>query len=66
MRVTPVLPSLEGDLAPFVFDPPLLLEHGNVYLIEVRADVRASRRRTIRLLVEEPEDVEAREAVRGR
>lgn len=53
------LRSLDGDIAVFTFDPPLRLGRNASRVLQVRADVRASRRRTIRLLLEEPSDLDA-------
>jgi len=51
------LASLRDDLAPFVLSSPLSVERGQVFLLTVRADVRASRRRTIDFTLEEPGDL---------
>jgi hypothetical protein len=51
--------SLDGDTVRFEFDPPLLLERNQTRLLNVIADIRASRRRTIQLEVEESSDIEA-------
>jgi hypothetical protein len=53
------LDSLDGDTARFVLDPAFLLEKNQTRLVTVRADIRASKRRTIRLIIEEPSDIEA-------
>ncbi|MDD5041303.1 MAG: hypothetical protein PHX87_03460 [Candidatus Peribacteraceae bacterium] len=51
------LASLQGHLAPFVLATPFALERGQVFLLTVRADVRAGRRRTIGFTLEEPGDL---------
>lgn len=56
------LPALDGERAPFVLPSPLLMERGQIFLLTVRADVRASRRRTIAFTLEEPGDLAARRA----
>lgn len=55
----PMLGGRGGDRAVFVFDPPLLLGAGDETTINVRADVLASRRKTIQFILEEPGDLEA-------
>lgn len=64
-RISSVLPSLSGDTATFVLNPSLVLQSGDERVLSVAADVRASRRRTIRFLVEEPSDVQAVVCTRG-
>ncbi|ALM09920.1 MAG TPA: hypothetical protein DEB30_02630 [Candidatus Peribacter riflensis] len=59
-QVLASLPSLRGDLAPFVLASPLRLNRGQVILLEVRADMRASARRTVGFTLEEPSDLFAR------
>ncbi len=56
--VSEILPKLTGDTATFVFDPPIDFEGSETRLFKVRADVRASRKRTIDFMVEDPSDVE--------
>ncbi len=56
------LPTLRDRTAPFVLPSPLFLQRGAVVLLTVRADVRASRRRTIAFTLEEPGDLVARRA----
>lgn len=51
------LPSLRDHLAPFILTTPLTIERGQVFLLTVRADVRAGRRRTIGFTLEEPGDL---------
>lgn len=56
------LPSLSDRLAPFVLTAPLTLQRGQTVLLSVRADIRASRRRTIDFTLEEPSDLSSRRA----
>ncbi|MDD3896592.1 MAG: hypothetical protein PHU04_01955 [Candidatus Peribacteraceae bacterium] len=63
-RVSRVAAAMEDDSASMVFDPPLLLSPGQERVLELRADVRASSRKTVRFTVEEPSDVIARSARR--
>jgi hypothetical protein len=56
------LASLRGQEAFFVLTSPLLLQHGAVMMLTVRADVRAGRRRTIGFTLEEPSDLFAHRA----
>lgn len=58
-QVGSTLKQLEGDLAAFVFDPPLLLEKNQTRSFVLKADVRASKRKTIRFVIEEPADITA-------
>lgn len=64
-HVSTVAPSLTGDRVRLTFDPPLLLKKNKKRTFSLRADVRASRSRTIRFLIEEEGDIEA-EPLRGR
>jgi hypothetical protein len=57
--------ALDGNRVRLVFDPPLVLRANEERLIALRADVVASRRRTIRFVLDEPSDLEAY-ARRGR
>lgn len=54
--------TLDGDTVTLLFDPPLHLNRNSEILLSIHADIRASVRRTIRLLIEEESDVVAREA----
>ncbi|MDD5623429.1 MAG: hypothetical protein PHI23_01825 [Candidatus Peribacteraceae bacterium] len=56
-RVTPVMSRLDGEHICFLFDPPLVLTPHQTQVLQVRADVRASRRRTIKFLLEEASDL---------
>lgn len=51
--------SLTGDQVRLPCDPPFTLRRNETRLLNLRADIRASRRRTIQLLIEEPADLEA-------
>ncbi len=51
------LSSLQDHRAPFMLTAPLTIERGQVFLLTVRADVRAGRRRTIAFTLEEPGDL---------
>ncbi len=56
-RLSATVPSLDGDSVRLVVDPPLLIRRNEVRLLQVRADIRASRRKTVILTVEEPSDI---------
>ena len=51
--------SLRGDAVTLALEEPLLLGRNDTVLLVVKADIRASKRRTVRLEVEEPSDVDA-------
>ena len=57
--LSPFVPSLDGDRVRIVLDPPLLIRRNESRLLYLRADIRASRRRTVQLRIESPGDVEA-------
>lgn len=57
--VTNVAVSLIGDAVALSFTPPLVLRRNAVHVWELIADVRASRRRTIRFTLDEPSDLVA-------
>lgn len=61
-----ILPQLDGSSALIEFDPGLVLERGDEKLLQLRADVRASRKKTIRWSIEEPSDIQAAKASRRR
>lgn len=61
-QVLASLASLRGYLAPFVLSTSFSMERGQVFLLTVRADVRAGRRRTIDFTLEEPGDLVSRRA----
>lgn len=50
---------LDGSIARFVLKQPLLIGKNSTVMLTVKADVRASNKRTIRFIVEEPSDIEA-------
>lgn len=60
-----VAPVMEDDQVTLFFDPPVRLEKNQKLQFSVRADVRASRSRTIQFIVEEPSDIVAT-PIRGR
>lgn len=53
------LPSMDGDRVRVELRPPLILRRNEIRLVQLVADIRASRRRTIRFVIQEPSDVEA-------
>lgn len=53
------LDRLDGSVARFTLDQPLRIGKNATVLLIVKADVRASAKRTIRFIVEEPSDIEA-------
>ena len=55
---TTVAPSLEGNIVRLTFTPALKLSSRSSVLLEVRADVLASKKKTIRFVVEEQSDIE--------
>ncbi|MFA6039100.1 MAG: hypothetical protein WCV62_00010 [Candidatus Peribacteraceae bacterium] len=61
-RISSILPSLDGDTARITLEPPLPLSRNQSVLLQLRADVRASRTRTIDWSVEEPSDIVSEEA----
>ncbi|MDD5026597.1 MAG: hypothetical protein PHH13_04480 [Candidatus Peribacteraceae bacterium] len=64
-RVTKMAESLDDDRVRLVFDPAFSLQRGQQRVFTLHADVRASIRKTIQLLIEEPSDIEA-EPAQGR
>jgi hypothetical protein len=64
-RLSATLEQLDGDTARMIFEEPLLLDRNASVTLELHADVRASRSRTIRFEIQEASDIEAR-AVKGR
>lgn len=56
-RISTYASSLVGDKAVFTFDPPIHLKKNQTLKFGLRADVRASRSRTIQFVVEEPSDI---------
>ena len=51
--------SMDGSTLRFVLKKPFLLRKNDNQVFQVRADIQASRRQTIRFLIEEPGDIEA-------
>ncbi|TSC78634.1 MAG: hypothetical protein G01um101425_1036 [Candidatus Peregrinibacteria bacterium Gr01-1014_25] len=64
-RLTGTAAQMDGESVLLTFQPPLLIGRNEERLMKLTADVRASKRRTIRFLVEEPGDIVA-VPVRGR
>lgn len=58
-QVTPKTARMSGNTVTLTFDPPLRLDRNASRMLQLRADVRASRRRTIRFILEEPSDLDA-------
>ncbi len=56
-KITSVAATMDGDRIELSFDPPLTLTRNDVRVLELVADVRASRRRTIRFTLEESSDL---------
>lgn len=56
-RISSVARYLKNDRAVFTFDPPLQISKNQKLKFGLRADVRASRSRTIQLVIEEPSDI---------
>ncbi len=57
--LTNVLSSMDGDRVVLTFDPPFRLDRNDEVLLELKGDIRASNRRTVRFVLEEPSDLEA-------
>ena len=55
--VTTVAPAIDGDRVQLTFTPPRTIGRNDVQVFELVADVRASRRRTIRFTLEETSDL---------
>ncbi len=62
--LTNVAATMDGDHVHLTFDPPLTLDRNDEILLELKGDIQASRRRTVRFMVEEPSDLEATPAAR--
>lgn len=58
--------QLQENKVRFEMDPPLLLSGNKTVVLTIQADIRASRRKTIQLIIEEPSDVEAVSQQRNR
>lgn len=57
--LTQTAASMDGDRVRLTFDPPLRLDRNDEILLELKGDVRASNRRTVRFTLEEASDLEA-------
>ena len=57
--LTPVIATLDGDSVTLTFEEPLKIGRNEERLIIVKADIRASRKRTVRLIAEEEADIVA-------
>ena len=62
--LTDVAPSLDGDTVTLTFDPPLALQHNATVLLQLKGDIAASKKRTIRFVLEEPSDLQAASGAR--
>lgn len=52
-------PALEGDRIRIELNSPLVLRRNDTRLIQLLADIRASRRKTVSFVIQEPSDIEA-------
>jgi hypothetical protein len=59
-----ILPQMDGKSVTMTLDPAFILGRGDEKLLQLRADVRASRRKTIEWSIEEPSDIQAVKAPR--
>lgn len=57
--VSDVKAELEDDRVRLALDPPLILENNQSVILFLRADIYASRRRTVSFRIKEPADIEA-------
>lgn len=57
-RLSPTIPTLNGDRVRLELSPPLLIHRNEVRLIQLLGDIRASRRKTVELRIQEPADIE--------
>lgn len=64
-RLSAVVDHLQEDRVVLLLDPPLRISRNGTRTVELTADVRASNRRTLQFLIEEPGDIVSAE-VRGR
>lgn len=60
--ISSLAPFLDGETVRLTFDPPLLLGRNEEKVFLIKANVKASRRQTIRFLIEEPGDIESASA----
>jgi hypothetical protein len=58
-KLTTKAVQMEGDHVTLLFDPPYLLPKGQDKVLELHADVFASRKRTIGFVIKEPSDIQA-------
>ncbi len=58
-HLTAIIPQMQGRTVALTFSPPFLLSAHEKVVFNMVADIRASRRRTVNFLVEEPADVQA-------
>jgi len=58
-RLSNILRYLDEDKARFELTPPLFLGKNETRILQIRANIRASRKRTFEFVIEEPSDVEA-------
>lgn len=58
-RLSPTFPKLDGDRVRVALQPPFVIRRNEVRLVQLLGDVRARRRKTVRLLIQEPGDIEA-------
>lgn len=57
--------QMDGRIVRITFSPPFLLRRNQAVMLQLRADVRASRTQTIQWTIEDPTDVVARELRRS-
>ncbi|MDP7247685.1 MAG: hypothetical protein QF741_03625 [Candidatus Peribacteraceae bacterium] len=60
-----VVSYMSGNKVRIVFSPPLKLKKNQERLMTMKADIRASRRRTVKFVIKEPSDIES-SVVKGR
>ncbi len=60
--LTAIAPTLDGSAVRLIFLTPVTLSRNATKVVQLHAAVTASKRRTIRLSIEEPSDIEARTA----
>lgn len=66
VAVTSVAATMDGDLVTLTFEPALRLGRNDEVLLELKGDIRASKRRTVRFVLEEPSDLSAAPAASNR
>jgi hypothetical protein len=57
--LTNVAATLDGDKVRLTFEPALRIDRNDQVLLELKADIVASNKRTLRFVLEEPSDLEA-------